>query len=115
MTDTPYTLRRTGERRAERASFKVELHSDPRPPEHISRAPFQEHYILEGRVRITFWANKAQLPGAQKAAERELRHFLYRDFLTDLYAMETAIEEMDQDELRRIYMSMRDTVRGTND
>lgn len=111
MTDQ-YTVRPTGQRRPERPNIKIDLSigSDP-SPDHVV-AFFQEHYILEGRITTHFWANKAQLPHARRAAERELRHFLYKDFLTGLCAMERAIEEMDQDELRRICASLRNTVKG---
>lgn len=46
-------------------------------------------------LRVTFWANRAQLPDARKVAERSLATLLYQDVLAKISQIEHAIMDSD--------------------
>ena len=104
-------LTNTRQRRHQTVSFSSEVTEDPSPPEQRP-AMFQEHYRLEGTVVCTFWANTAQLDGAKSQAEKTLRRYLYSDVYAVLSDIELAVEEMDQEQLRKACLDMRDALSG---
>lgn len=104
-------LKSTGQRRHQRVSFTTSLEVDPTPTK-IPTGMFQEHYRLEGTIACTFWANSAQMDTARAQAEKTLRNYLYRDAFSVLTDMELAVEEMDQEQLRKACLDMRDVFLG---
>lgn len=107
-----FETRNTHQRRRQPVSFTHGDELDPAPPEKVPTGMFQEHYRLEGTLSCTFWANSAQFDAARKQAEKKLQHFLYRDAIEVLVDMELAVEEMDQEQLRKACLDMRDLFTG---
>ena len=106
-----FRLTNTHQRRHQPVSFSRSIEVDHNPKSQ-STALFQEHYRMEGVVACTFWANPVQLDRAKAQAEKTLRRHLYHDALGVLTDMELAVEEMDQDQLRKACMDMRDLFTG---
>ena len=104
-------LTNTHQRRMQPVSFSVEL-TDDACPTGPSPGMFQEHYRLEGIVCCTFWANNAQLNSARAQAEKTLIRHLYSDAYAVLADIELAVEEMDQEQLRKACLDMHDTLAG---
>lgn len=107
-----FDVKNTMQRRAQRNRVKFNMDLNPDPPMYMGGAMFQENYKLTATIGCTFWANKAQLERARAQAEKQLTHFLYKEALTVLVDMELAVEEMDQDDLRKACMDLRDIFTG---
>lgn len=107
-----FDVKNTMKRREQRNIVKISMDLNPDPPTYMGGDMFQEHYSLTATIGCTFWANKAQLERARAKAEKQLIHFLYKEALTVLVDMELAVEEMDQNELRKACMDLRDIFTG---
>lgn len=108
-------LRDMQTRRSQRVSVKETIRKNPRPPTHQATALFQTCYRLEATVACTFWANAAQMDRAEEQAKKTLHHYLYADAIAVLFDMELAVEEMDQDQLRKACLDMRDIFAPTQE
>lgn len=106
-----FGLKSTRELRHGYVSTSVTMEADP-DVKSASLQPFQEKYHLSATVACSFWANAAQLERARKQSEKTLHRYLYREALTVLNDIELAVEEMDQDQLRRACLDMRDIFTG---
>lgn len=107
--------KRLGQRREQRTSIDLTMDLNPSPPPRSQVGMFQESYVLSATLKCTFWANRAQLDRARDRAKRALMHHIYKDALDILVEMEVAVEEMDQDQLRRACLDMRDIFTGSNE
>ncbi len=103
-----WSLENTTQRRANRVSYATALEVNPDPPQYMGGDMFQESYKLSATIACTFWANRVQLDRARERAEKQLQYYLYKDAIHILHDMELAVEEMDQDQLHRACLDMRE-------
>ena len=71
-----------------------------------------QEWFLEAKVRVTFWANQAQVRDAEKIAYRALMAGLYSDVLAELAYLRKAISDSDKSECYRLLDYIDDVLKG---
>ena len=71
-----------------------------------------QEWFLEAKVRVTFWANQAQIRDAEKIAYRALMTSLYSEVLAELAYLRLSVSDGDKDECYRILGRIDNTIMG---
>ena len=71
-----------------------------------------EEWHLTAKVRVTFWANKAQFHDAMKIAERALIARLYEDIIIELPELRLALSDGNRRAALEIFGRIESKLRG---